>query len=166
MLVVADKNVVAALADGAAPLPVAPDLEAPEVLVMLADLAHTIGEVFAPAAWLIVEDGTIVGLLSLVAPPAAGVIAIGYGVAPSWRGRGVATRAVAELIAVAAVDARIVAVTAETAVANLASQRVLAANGFGRTGERTDPEDGQLIVWRVDLAVTTFMQLAALDVPA
>lgn len=31
---------------------------------------------------------------------------------------------------------------------NLASQQVLARNGFERTGERFDAGDGQLICWR------------------
>lgn len=135
----------------AAGLPVTPALEDAAVLAMLADLARTVEASFAPAGWLIVDEGTIAGLLSLVAVPANGVIAIGYGIAPSRRGKGLATRAVGELLGISAADSRIVAVTAETATGNVASQRVLAANGFRRTGTRTDPDDGELLGWRIDL---------------
>ena len=151
MLVAATSADIAALADRTAALPVAPDLAAPAVLAMLAELAATIAPTFAPAAWLVVEAGIIVGLVSLVAVPADGAIAIGYGVAPACRGAGVARRAVADLLGAAAADPRVTAVTAETATDNRSSQRVLEANGFRRTGARIDPEDGPVIGWRRDL---------------
>lgn len=37
--------------------------------------------------------------------------------------------------------------SAETGVGNIASQRVLERNGFIRTGERIDAEEGPLICW-------------------
>jgi RimJ/RimL family protein N-acetyltransferase len=48
-------------------------------------------------------------------------------------------------------DPLIRGVSAGTATANVASQRVLEANGFARTGTRIDPEDGEVIVWRRDI---------------
>lgn len=131
-----------ALADGG--------VETPEVLAMLRGLSAEVGESFQPNAWLIVEDGEVVGLTSLVRTPYVGdTVMIGYGVAASRRGRGVATRAVAELLAWARGDRRVSTVTAETSIHNAASQRVLEANGFARTGERTDEEDGELFCWSV-----------------
>lgn len=121
--------------------------EAPGVLAMLRDLAATIRPAFAPAAWMMVVDGEIVGLCSLVKPPATG-LDIGYGVAPGRRRRGHGAAAVAALLAWARADARVAEVCAETSVGNRPSQRVLEANGFARVGERTDPEDGALILWR------------------
>ena len=38
------------------------------------------------------------------------------------------------------------------AVANAASQGVLARNGFTRVGESIDPEDGPMIAWRLGCA--------------
>jgi RimJ/RimL family protein N-acetyltransferase len=124
--------------------PIAP----PEVLTMLADLARRVGADFSPAAWLVVENGEAVGLCSIVKPPRNGVVEIGYGVAPSRRGLGVAGRAIAEVVAWARRDPRAEALSAETSTTNLASQAVLTRNGFLRVGERIDEEDGPLILWR------------------
>lgn len=46
----------------------------------------------------------------------------------------------------------VTAITAETALDNAASQRVLERNGFERVGERFDAEDGQLICWHCVVA--------------
>lgn len=119
-----------------------------EILDMLAGLAERIRADFATASWLIVEDGEVAGLCSITRPPEHGVIDIGYGIAPSRRRRGIATRAIGEIVAWARAAAHVSAITAETAIDNFASQQVLARNGFVRTGERFDMEDGQLICWR------------------
>ena len=123
-----------------------------EVLQMLADLADRIERGFAPASWLIVEGGEVVGLCSVTRPPEEGVIDIGYGVAPSRQGCGHAGRAVRDVVAWAREEPRVQAITAETSPANLPSQRVLAAAGFVRSGERVDAEDGQLLCWRCTTA--------------
>ncbi len=125
-------------------------VETPEVLAMLRALSDEVGESFQPNAWLIVEDGEVAGLTSLVRTPYVGdTVMIGYGVAASRRGRGIATRAVAQLLAWARADYRVATVTAETAIDNTASHRVLEANGFTRSGERTDEDDGELFCWSV-----------------
>ena len=156
MLIEAKTEDFAALLRGEAPAPyrlcdspVAP----PEVLAMLAELADRIRAVFAPAAWMMVEDGEIVGLISPTRPLNAEdrSLHIGYGVAPTRWGQGVATRAVAHLAAWAKADPRVHALTAETSVDNPASQTVLARNGFQVVGERVDDEDGPLILWRLDV---------------
>lgn len=128
---------------------VADSLLAPaDVLAMLANLAADIARDFTPSAWLIVENNEVVGLCSLVKTPQDGELALGYGLAPSRWGRGIATLAVADVVHWAQGDARVRCLAAETATDNLASQRVLAANGFQRTGERIDAEDGPVISWR------------------
>ncbi len=99
-------------------------------------------------AWLMVSGGEVVGLCSYRRPPAQGEVEIGYGVAPSRRGRGHASRAVAAMLEAAHADPAVRAVVAETAVANPASQRVLEHNGFERAGSRVDPEDGEVLTWR------------------
>jgi RimJ/RimL family protein N-acetyltransferase len=154
MLIEANSQDFAGLLRGEAPAalrlcdsPLAP----PEVLAMLKQLADHLRVVFSPAAWMIVEDGEIVGLLSPTQPLNAEdhSLHIGYGVAPTRQGRGVATRAVADLVAWARQDPRVDALTAETSVDNLASQTVLARNGFQAERERVDSEDGPVIAWRL-----------------
>jgi RimJ/RimL family protein N-acetyltransferase len=124
-------------------------LETPEVLQMLRRVACRIREKFAPVGWLIVDGNEIVGLCTLKNAPAEdGVVEIGYGIAASRRRQGLARQAIAQVLAWARTNPRIAAVTAETAVENLASQRVLEHNGFLRVGERRDADDGELICWR------------------
>jgi RimJ/RimL family protein N-acetyltransferase len=54
---------------------------------------------------------------------------------------------VAAIVHLASADRAIEALTAETAVDNIASQRVLEKNDFVRTGHRIDEEDGEVIGW-------------------
>ncbi|TCS10233.1 GNAT family protein [Caulobacter sp. BK020] len=155
MLIEAADAHFAALLAGEAPdgLAVAEGgIEAPEVLAMLRALSAEVGESFHPNAWLIVEDGEVVGLTSLVRTPYVGdTVMIGYGVAASRRRRGIARRAVADLLAWARADHRVRTVTAETSIHNGPSHRVLETNGFQRTGEREDDEDGPLFCWSVEV---------------
>jgi hypothetical protein len=156
VLLAADDEVFARLVAGHAPegfALAAGGIEGRPILEMLRDVAARVRAGISPAAWVIIENGEAVGLCSLMnAPDAAGQVEIGYGVAASRRGQGAASRAVAEMVRWAHTQPDITHVTANTAVANLASQRVLAANGFSRTGTRTDPEDGDLICWKIDVA--------------
>ena len=138
------------LLEGVAPrerrLPDSP-VASPEILAMLRDLTAVIGSVLQPAAWLIIEDCEVVGLLSVTRPPHAGELHFGYGIAPTREGRGIATRAVADFVSWARKDPRVGRLIADTAVDNVGSQRVLERNGFRRVGEREDPEDGRLLCW-------------------
>lgn len=156
MIVTASHADFAALISGQPPAPwrLVDDsaISPPEVLQMLSDLADSIRPAFDPAAWLIVQADEIVGLLSLVRPFAKGEIYIGYGVAPTRRGQGATTAALANLLEWARRDHRIERVIAETNYDNTASQRVLENNGFTRIGERVDAEDGALIVWQALVA--------------
>jgi RimJ/RimL family protein N-acetyltransferase len=123
-----------------------------EVLHILGELATSIRSTFAPAAWMILEQGEIVGLCSITKLVDGGGIDIGYGIAPTRQGQGNATRAVSAILEWARNDSRVQMVTAETAVNNPASQRVLLHNGFTQTGQRYDPEDGDLFSWKIDVA--------------
>jgi RimJ/RimL family protein N-acetyltransferase len=96
---------------------------------------------------MIVRDGEVVGLCSYKHPAAEGRVEIGYGIEPRHRGAGLATAAVAAIVQIASADPTIDALTAETAIDNLASQRVLEKNGFARTGERITAEDGTVTQW-------------------
>ena len=74
-------------------------------------------------------------------PSSRGEVEIGYGICPSFQGRGVATEAVVALCDFA--SPRALAVLAATDRENVASQRVLEKSGFQSVGET----DG-LIRWR------------------
>ena len=114
---------------------------------------------------MIVIDNEVVGLCGpKQAPDSDGTVEIGFGVASSRRGRGYATRAVAELINIASRDILLHRLRADTATANIASQRVLERNAFVRTGTRSDPEDGELIVWHRELK-SAATKIAAPTVP-
>ncbi|WP_245662152.1 GNAT family N-acetyltransferase [Sphingomonas pruni] len=101
-------------------------------------------------AWLVVADDETVGMISFTRPHDGKRPEIGYGIADSRQGRGHATAAVTALLPI--VRARgFDGLTAETGVGNRPSQLVLERNGFLRTGERTDPEDGDLYLWTIGL---------------
>jgi RimJ/RimL family protein N-acetyltransferase len=98
------------------------------------------------ASWLIVAEGLVVGTIGFKGAPQNGVLEVGYGVAPSSQGRGVATQALAQLLDV--VREHDLLITAETAAWNVASQRVVTKNGFTEIDRRVTDEDGDVIVWR------------------
>jgi ribosomal-protein-alanine N-acetyltransferase len=86
--------------------------------------------------WAILDGGQIVGLIAL-----ADVIRevlqagnIGYFVSKECNGRGLATRAVADVVDFAFGEAGLHRLEAGTLVDNFASQRVLEKNGFERFG--------------------------------
>jgi len=115
-------------------------------------LRRTLPKLGGQGSWLMAADGEVVGLCSYKVPPnAERSVEIGYGVAPERRRRGYATRAVALLIEAAQADERVGALTAETALANLPSQRVLIATGFEDVGRGMDDDEGETIVWRLPL---------------
>src|SRR5579862_3209407 len=93
-------------------------------------LRRTLPRLGGYGSWLMVVDDEVVGLCSYKTPPTAeGLVEIGYGIAPQRRRLGYATQAAGLLIEAARNDERVRALTAETALANLASQRVLEING-------------------------------------
>ncbi len=89
----------------------------------------------------------LVGNGGYVGPPSPeGEAEIGYEIAPAFRGRGYATRAVELLLQRAFSDAAVGAVVAHTLPEKNASNAVLAKGGFAFDGE-VDPGNGE-VVWR------------------
>ncbi|MBM3094703.1 hypothetical protein GFB56_28590 [Ensifer sp. T173] len=82
MLTILTPGAFDALANGVAPIGLRlvqdSSIASQEVLRMLSDLNRGVDEEFSPSAWLIVEDGEVVGLCSITRPPENGDVHIGY----------------------------------------------------------------------------------------
>ncbi len=77
--------------------------------------------------------GALVGTAGFQGPPRAGEVAIGYGIVPEYRGRGLASEAVAALLEAARCSGAVV-VVAQVDWDNAASRRVLDRHGFAVVG--------------------------------
>jgi RimJ/RimL family protein N-acetyltransferase len=95
-------------------------------------------------------DGALVGFGGFKGEPRHGEVELGYAIAPSRRGRGIATAVVGVLVERAR-SAGINTVTAHTLGEENASTAVLRKNGFVRAGDVDDPGEGT--VWRWELLV-------------
>ena len=125
-------------------------LEPADTLKMLAELAGQLQRAQGWGTWVGVCDGEIVVSIAVKSPLAAGIVDIGYGVAPNRRGRGHATAAVLALLPILRLMGAL-RVTASAAVSNPASGRVLTKAGFIMLGHSIDPEDGPLTDWGLKL---------------
>jgi RimJ/RimL family protein N-acetyltransferase len=127
-------------------------VDTPEMLRVIRRMTRRLRAAGCRGSWLIVFGGEVVGLCGYKQAPAPdGAVEIGYGVARSRRRRGHATAAVAQMLSYARNDPGVTHVTAATAVANIASQRALERNGFVRCGTSSDPDDGDLILWKTNV---------------
>ncbi|MFI4976118.1 MAG: GNAT family N-acetyltransferase [Caulobacterales bacterium] len=115
-------------------------------------LRQVLARLDGPGCWLMVDDGEVVGTCCFKGPPEPdGTASLGYAVALERGGRGYATRAVGEAIDAASLDERIRRIVATTAVDNTASHRVLERNGFEQFGRGYDPDDGEVLLWRISV---------------
>jgi len=94
------------------------------------------------------EPRMLVGWGGFKGPPRDGVVEIGYAIAPSCEGRGVATAAVREAFAVPEVQAVLAHAQADPGP----SPRVLEKAGFVRQGEVPDAAVGTAWRFRLDRA--------------
>jgi RimJ/RimL family protein N-acetyltransferase len=124
---------------------------APELLEVLpgyVEAAEADPSVVGWGAWLLVLRGSrpaVVGDAGFHAPPDEhGEVELAYGLAPGYRGRGLATEAVAALVDLACLDPRVTAVVATTRADNHRSARVLERCGF----VAVDHEVGHVRWWR------------------
>jgi RimJ/RimL family protein N-acetyltransferase len=89
-----------------------------------------------PTVWLVVRpaDGQILGDMGTHGPPDnEGCVEIGYRLAPSARGKGIGTAAVAALVRRLTAVLAIRRITAVTATQNIASRRLLERQGVSLT---------------------------------
>lgn len=108
---------------------------------------HAWGSLFfiEPEARTLVGFGGFKG-----APSANGVVELGYAVAPAFRGRGLATEAVNQMVRRALEHAAVRAVDAHTLGHDNPSTRVLQKTGFRKIGQIDDPDEGPIWHWRLD----------------
>jgi RimJ/RimL family protein N-acetyltransferase len=93
-------------------------------------------------------DNVMIGMCGFAAPPDSdSVVEIGYGIAPSYQGKGYASEAAQALIGFASRDPRVRTIRAHTLMQSNASTRVLEKCGFERISETVDPENNTPI-WR------------------
>jgi ribosomal-protein-alanine N-acetyltransferase len=118
-------------AAGLRPAPGWPHEDTPDALRPLAEHGAE-GDV---GTWLVVVDGEVVGDCGWFGPPDdAGVVEVGYGLAPGSRGQGLGTEAVAVLTAWVEQQPGVRLVTAEVLPGNEASLRLLDRLGFAEHG--------------------------------
>lgn len=131
-----------AVEPGAAPPPAA--------LTRMRDGIVAGSEPFWRSMWAYVagKPDRIVGGGCFKGAPVEGRVEIGYGVADAFRGQGIATSGVEQLLEIAFSRGDVTEVLAETRLDNVASMRVLEKTGrFEKIGERDDAEDGRLVQW-------------------
>jgi [ribosomal protein S5]-alanine N-acetyltransferase len=127
----------------------------PEALPILRDAyemhprGHRWGALFfvEPSARVLVGFGGFKG-----APSPDSVVELGYAIAPAFRGKGLATAAVAQMVQRAFDDPLVRAVDAHTLGEVNASTRVLEKSLFRKVAEVVDPNDGPLWQWRRERA--------------
>jgi RimJ/RimL family protein N-acetyltransferase len=84
-----------------------------------------------PMKVILADSSLVVGGCGFLGPPDdKGAVEIGYGLAPSHRGQGIATEAVAALVRTAFASPGVRVVWASIQEADLVSQAVLRRNGF------------------------------------
>ena len=87
--------------------------------------------------------GLVIGAIGCHGAPENGIVEIGYGIAEEARGRGLATEAVAALVAMLETQPEVQTIRAGTDADNLPSQRVLQRCGFVAVAR-----DEAAIAWR------------------
>ena len=95
------------------------------------------------------SNGKIIGSCGFKNAPHNGYVEIGYNVASSARGKGIASLAVKQLCGKAFQSKEVSAVKALILSDNLASLKVVRKNGFAYVGEVVDADNEQLECWQL-----------------
>lgn len=109
---------------------------------------------WGPHLFFVQDDGALVGNGGWKGAPVDGEADLGYAVAPSRQGRGIATAVVRELVGRAR-NAGLRTVVAHTLAEESASTHVLTKCGFVRVAESVDPVDGRIWRWELSLNVVS-----------
>ena len=109
-------------------------------------------DVFWYGFFLFVLDGSMaVGSGGFRGKPENGRVEVGYGVAESFQGKGIATISITQLTQLALERSDVAEVFAETSVSNIASRRVVEKVGFHCIGQRDTIADGLVDQWSISL---------------
>ena len=88
-----------------------------------------------------VDDAPVlVGGGGCLGPPVEGSVEVGYSVLPSFQRQGYATEMMTAIVDWVGRDPRILQITAETAMDNVASRRLLSRLGFHKAGPGREPD--------------------------
>jgi RimJ/RimL family protein N-acetyltransferase len=101
---------------------------------------------WAPLLLVHREDRQVIGLGGFRGPPVDGAVEIGFGVAPAYRGRGLAGEACQAMVDWALADPHIQVVRAHTLAEKGATTAILTRCGLRKVAELLDGEDG--LIWR------------------
>lgn len=108
-------------------------------------------DIGTPAHWcapfLIVSRNAVLGTCRFRAAPADGRVEIGYEVAESQRGRGVATKAVVQLLEMAISSGLVKEVVAHIVPENVASSKVVSRLGFSKGDLLVDHDGETVALW-------------------
>jgi ribosomal-protein-alanine N-acetyltransferase len=124
----------------------------PESLPMLRNscASNPGGHAWGTFFFVLENPRTLVGLGGYKgAPSNDGVVEIGYAIAPAFRGRGLATAVVQQLVTRGFGDPQVRFIDAHTLAQVSASTRVLEKSGFEMVGVLEDPDDGPIWHWRL-----------------
>lgn len=135
-------------------VPVAEDWEGfPDALPILraSHEKNPEGQRWGSLFFIELEARTLVGFGGFKGSPSPdGVVEIGYAIAPAFRGQGLATDAVAQMVQRAFADVEVRAVDAHTLGHDNPSTRVLQKAGFQKIAEIEDPDEGPIWQWRLE----------------
>lgn len=107
--------------------------------------ANPSGSAWGTRLFVAGDPPELVGWGGFKGPPRDGIVELGYEIAASRQGRGLATAATRAMLAEAFADEEVTRVTAHTLPEPNASNRVLEKAGFVYDGET---REGGLVVWR------------------
>jgi len=124
----------------------------PEALIWMRDFAREHDTDMSWWNYLIIHrtDARLIGTCGFKgAPGPDGAVEIGYEIAESYQGRGLATEAARQLVEYAFTFDSVREITANTLAEENASCAILRKLGFQFAGEHIDIEDGNLWEWRM-----------------
>jgi [ribosomal protein S5]-alanine N-acetyltransferase len=95
------------------------------------------------------DEKSLVGSGGFKGKPKDGVVEIGYEIAPEFRNRGFATEAARGMVEFAFSNPEVTSVQARTLAEINPSVKILQKLGMKLIGEKVDPDDGPIWLWRL-----------------